>query len=892
MIKKALLLFLLFLSNYLSASHIVGGEIFYNYLGNNNYEVHVIIYRDCNSTGAAYDNPLPLGIYNVNNQLVQSVEIAFPGSQILPITFNNPCIIPPNNICTQKAEYIKVVNLPPIPGGYLLSYQRCCRGPNIVNLSNSVDEGLTLTVKVPTNANSFYINNSARFTNYPPLVICNNDDLIFDHHATDADGDVLEYSIVNPFDGLSSFNPAQAPGPSLNYGPVSYAGGFSGATPLGPGANFQINSTTGLLTGTPQITGLFVVGIQVKEYRNGVLINSTIRDFLFRIIACNITLQAKFPDQSNLPSFVSYCQGLSINFANNSYGGSSYLWDFGVPGITTDQSASFQPSYTFPTPGTYTITLIVNPGSQCTDTLKKDYLIYDELEVDFTFQDSVCFTENSFDFDGTMLVGNAATQFTWTFPNGNPASANTLDVNNVSFSTSGEIPVQLLGVYQICRDSVIKNIHILPKPIADFDLPATYECDGLTQTYTNSSQFATEYFWDFGDLALNNDTSVAVNPIYTYANPGNYDVSLIAHSIGNCYDTMVKSLTFYEPLIISITHDDSLCITGNEFDFFGQVSGPASTTWEWNFGPDASIQTSNSLNVLDVNFSQPGIIPFSFSAMFNDCKETINDVIKIYSEPFIDFGIKDGLQCAPFLAHFIDQSISETEIFYIWDFGDGNSSTEMNPDNLYINPGIYPVTLSIRTEDGCIDTLMLTKIDLIDVKPTPVSKFSLTPSTTDICHSTVFFTDESTGADIYTYHFDDINAFSNKPNTFHNYFTEGSHYPWLIARNIYGCADTSKNYVYIEPFTVYIPNAFTPDQDEHNNVLVTVVDLEPEEWQFEVYNRWGELLFVSHDPKIGWDGTYNGRLMETGLYIWKLRYISCANGSRWEENTGHFSLLR
>ena len=109
-----------------NASHIVGGEIYYDYMGNNVYRFYISVYRDCNSTGAQFDNPLSLSIYN-NGALVQNVNVGFPGSVPVPVVFNNPCVSPPNNICTENALYTVDVNLPPAVGGYTVTYQRCCR---------------------------------------------------------------------------------------------------------------------------------------------------------------------------------------------------------------------------------------------------------------------------------------------------------------------------------------------------------------------------------------------------------------------------------------------------------------------------------------------------------------------------------------------------------------------------------------------------------------------------------------------------------------------------------------------------------------------------------------------------------------------------------------------
>ncbi|MFM7467638.1 MAG: hypothetical protein ACKO2O_07030 [Crocinitomicaceae bacterium] len=123
------------------ASHIIGGDIYYDYLGNNQYRFFITLYRDCNSTGAEYDNPLKLTIYNAGDVLIQDLSVPFPGSVILPLNFNNPCATPPTNICLERAIYSTVVTLPPTPGGYTVSYQRCCRGPNISNLINPASSG-------------------------------------------------------------------------------------------------------------------------------------------------------------------------------------------------------------------------------------------------------------------------------------------------------------------------------------------------------------------------------------------------------------------------------------------------------------------------------------------------------------------------------------------------------------------------------------------------------------------------------------------------------------------------------------------------------------------------------------------------------------------------------
>lgn len=875
------------------ASHIVGGDIYYDYLGNNMYRFYISVYRDCNSTGAQFDNPLNLAVYNSSNSLVYSISVPFPGSTPVPVVFNNPCVTPPSNICTENALYTTDINLPPIAGGYTISYQRCCRGPNITNIINPDDTGFTLTCKVPGTAGNNYINSSPRFNDYPPQLLCNNEDLVFDHSATDPDGDQLVYSLVTPHSGGTSFNPQPVPAPSPPYNDVVWAGGFNAANPLGPGATISINPTTGLLTASPSLTGLFVVGIRVEEIRNGVVINATTRDFLFRVFNCNLQLEALLPTQDQLPGFVSYCQGLTVNFANNSYGGTNYAWDFGVPGIDTDVSTQFAPTYTYPAPGQYVAMLVVNPGWPCTDTAYIDINVNNEMIVEWVSDDSLCIFGNSFDF---QAVGNgpAGTNYTWDFgPNANQQTGTGQTVSGISFSTTGYNIVTLNAENNLCVDDYVDSVYIFPEPVAQIVLPPDVECGGLTVTFGNNSQNSNLYNWDFGVSGTNTDVSSAFDPTYSYPSPGTYTVTLIAGSSVLCSDTTTETITLNEELVVSFTSEDSLCFTDNAFNFDGTVGGPPGSVFTWDFGPYASIPTSNDIDVFGVNFNTTGDVPITLTGTWEDCIESITQTIYIYQEPNIDFTIAPGLQCAPFNAQFIDQSFAETTIHYLWDFGDGGSSTEQNPQHLYPNVGNYPVTLTIRTTHGCIDTLTLTQTDLVNVRPKPEAGFSVDPDYTDICHSSIQFTDESIGAVEWFYWFDDTTFFSTDQHPVHTYVTDGRHYPMQIVTNEFGCKDTARSELYIEPFTLYAPNTFTPDGDEFNNVFLPVVYLPVEKWKLEIFNRWGEIIFESRDVNYGWDGTgQNGRLAQDGSYLWKLTYVSCEPINSERVATGHITLIR
>ena len=189
------------------AAHIVGGEIFYNYLGGNNYQVTLKLYRDCNSSGAVYDNPATVFIFNSSGTLVDSLEIPFPGSVVLPSSVNNPCFIPPTDVCVEEAIYQATVNLPPLAGGYDLVYQRCCRNNSILNLISPGSVGSTYMAHIPDSALAI-TNSSPHYNSFPPIFICSGVPLSFDHSATDPDGDSLHYELCAPYLGLDAACPA------------------------------------------------------------------------------------------------------------------------------------------------------------------------------------------------------------------------------------------------------------------------------------------------------------------------------------------------------------------------------------------------------------------------------------------------------------------------------------------------------------------------------------------------------------------------------------------------------------------------------------------------------------------------------------------------------------
>ena len=290
--KNLLVVMFLIFSSMTFASHIVGGEVYYDALGNDTYKITFEVYRDC--SGSGFDSPLQYTVFTPNGAIFSTYSIPLPIPDTLPIVYDDPCVTPPNDVCIERAIYIDTIVLPLTADGYYISYQRCCWANNIQNITNPGDWGITITTNVPgTNLVALGDNNCARFNNYPPIVLCSNNTLTFDHSAFDADGDSLVYSMCTPKTvDLGPTGTTAEPNPeyAAPYADVTWEPGFTGLQPWGPGSNVTIDPQTGMMDITPGLIGTYVAGVCVHEYRNGILINQKVRTFGYRVVTCEVEL--------------------------------------------------------------------------------------------------------------------------------------------------------------------------------------------------------------------------------------------------------------------------------------------------------------------------------------------------------------------------------------------------------------------------------------------------------------------------------------------------------------------------------------------------------------------------------------------------------------------------
>jgi hypothetical protein len=273
----SILALLCFLS--VSATHIVGGTITYESLGNDEYKIRLELYRDCDDGNpqAPFDDPAYVAIFDIAGVLTANVSIDFSGisdtiTYGLPIGCWNIA-----NTCVEKTVYEGTIELPATAGGYTIAYQRCCRQIEIDNLIHPVETGMTLHTHIATE----FQNAGPGFNKDIPCMAFVGVPFSFDASATDADGDSLVYELKTPFTGGSLANPQPIPASPPPFEIVSYIlPQFSEGNMLGGNSSFTIDPETGEMTAIPVFEGEFQTGYLVKEFKGGQHFGTTYKEFV------------------------------------------------------------------------------------------------------------------------------------------------------------------------------------------------------------------------------------------------------------------------------------------------------------------------------------------------------------------------------------------------------------------------------------------------------------------------------------------------------------------------------------------------------------------------------------------------------------------------------------
>ena len=567
------------------------------------------------------------------------------------------------------------------------------------------------------------------------------------------------------------------------------------------------------------------------------------------------------------------CAPHAVSFINTSTGASSYLWSFG------DQqgSATASPQHTYFNQGlndaTFSAQLIATSSFGCSDTIATPILVHPQPIAQFIpgllngcqplnvpFQD--------------LTIGAVAAQ--WSFGDG--SLLDTVPGNQAhNYAHASAVTVtfspQLIATNTFgCTDTSTAAIDVYPAIVAAFSVIGT-GCSPLTVQPVNSSTGASSYLWDMGD----GNTLMGSNPTHTYVNTTAVDqvrtITLTATSPYGCISVAQQTV------IVSPVPQAAFMATPFTQQFpnatvtLNNTSSPGSWTHSWDFGDGST-----------TGLQQPGTHTYTAWGTFTitlvvsgtACSDTATQPVTITPPlPTASF-LGQGEGCAPLTVQFTNTSLLAQS--YQWSFGDGGTSAADNPTYTYNVPGVYSVTLTAFGVGGAVNTM--TKVDSIVVRPRANAFFVLQPTAVIVPTQPVFTYNLSANADQFSWDFGD-GTMSNAFNPTHYYQEAGTFDVMLIANNQWNCPDT---FTVIGATTgevsgeIEFPNAFTPgsgptdgqyDPMGYDNDHFFPKYEGVERYRLEVFNRWGELVFVSEDVRRGWDGWYKGAPAKQDVYVWK-----------------------
>jgi len=592
--------FLLFFANPSFGKHIIGGVITYECLDNGTYLFTMKVYRDCEDpTGANFDFFPPISIFQGNSPFpIDVTNAGIPTITNLESDFTDPCLEIPPALCVQEGVYEWEYTFDDWPSTepYTITYQRCCRNATVDNIQTPGEVGATFSVEI-TAASQTDCNNSPIFNSFPPLVICAGEPLMFDHSASDVEGDQLIYEMCEPLTGggqggLGGGDPNACDGIVPNppcappYAPVSFINPpYSVVAPLAGNPVVTINPITGMITGTPEISGKFVVGVCVSEFRNGELLTKVRRDFQFNVTNCSPTVVATVNEELVDSVYtITQCDDFNVFIENTSFQEEFidlFFWEFDVMD-TTLIFTEWSPTITFPAHGVYDGRLLLNPGSDCSDTAYVQVRIFPEVVADFAFDYDTCVAGPVFFSDSTFFIGGEGEVVEWNWEFGD-MEVDTFNSPTHIYEESGDYIIRLDVVdANGCEDFVIKQLSYKPVPALIVIAPNdVVSCPPAEVTFTNLSSPIDDTYqvnWTFGD----GDSITAISPTHIYTEPGIYDVSLEIISPAECQtDTLYQSLIeIQDPPVADFSCDPEFATNIEpEVNFFDESQNAAA--WEW-----------------------------------------------------------------------------------------------------------------------------------------------------------------------------------------------------------------------------------------------------------------------------------------------------------------------
>lgn len=557
------------------------------------------------------------------------------------------------------------------------------------------------------------------------------------------------------------------------------------------------------------------------------------------------------------------CLGTNLLFnSSGSSGSNNYYWT-GPNGFVSSLPNPVVYNAGLNATGIYTLELSLGP---CLASFTGSALVH-PLPVPLIQSNSpLCETKT------LTLTVNTFTAYQWWGPAGNFATTQSVALSDMLVSQSGLYSVMVTD-NNSCQSSTSVSVTVMPNPI--LNLTHVSVCYGSSAQLTVSG--AAAYSWTGPDSFSANTAIINIQPALNVF-PVNYTVT--GTGLNTCTSVAVASLSTFSLPIAQAQVSPRVCLDAPVY-----FNGSGGQQYQWN-GPLGFNVSNQNFSVLAVNPGMAG----TYTLVVTDvrgCRGYTTARFDVEMPPHGYLWRSNAEQCVPFCSSF---SLSTT--------GDAPSVTSWSLNGLpmdgnvfkycFTNPDDYLISGNFANDFGCRSRQDF----FVSARPIPVADFEYHPKEITEGEEVVFeSTSKSKNPESWTWYFANNQGYENVTGVITHVYPDAGVYPVaLVLKNKWGCADTVvKNLMVDEDFHLFIPNAFTPNQDGLNDEF-TITGRGIKSFSMVIFDRWGEKLYETTNANQGWDGTYKGKDCQIGVYAWKIKVASVLGK---EKNlTGSITLYR
>lgn len=413
-------------------------------------------------------------------------------------------------------------------------------------------------------------------------------------------------------------------------------------------------------------------------------------------------------------------------------------------------------------------------------------------------------------------------------------------------------------------------------------------CDGndgqVTATPVGNVSPYTYAWFDANNTLISTENNVPGSQTLSDLAPGTYSLQLT--DANNCSQTVTFTIASSGTVQAPVLGSNSPLCQSETLLLTAQFVQDAQYFWT---GPDSFTSDNQNPSVLNMQPAQAGI--YSCYIVVGNCTSAVS-TINVSLSPALDASFTVSPPVCIGQSHTITfTGNAPAGATFNWNFSGGNvnSGTGSGPYNVtWPAPGNYLVTLSVNA-NGCQGNSTGTAI----VVPNPVPGFSISPNIVFENNPMVTITDGSIGATIWNYSISDGSSFST-PGFDYSFGGTATYYITQTVSNQYGCtAQTVQNIIVRPSSSIYIPNAFTPGNNDNTNNSWGVIANNISNFRVMVFSRWGEVIFSSYDQHEQWTGhkNYNRKeLVKQDVYVYKVWYTDAQGND--QTIIGHVSVVR